>query len=63
MSNIHSSSLLVLDEPVAQQMLGNYAKENKSLEIFMCWIDVQVYLSMLYISVYTYLYIYVYIYT
>ena len=35
----------VLDEPVAQQLLGNYAKENKSLEIFMCWIDVQEYKS------------------
>ena len=35
----------VLDEPVAQQLLGNFAKENKSLEIFMCWIDVQEYKS------------------
>ena len=35
----------VLDEPIAQQMLGNYAKEYKSLEIFMCWIDVQEYKS------------------
>ena len=35
----------VLDEPLAQQMLGNYAKEFKSLEIFMCWIDVQEYKS------------------
>ena len=35
----------VLDEPIAQQMLGNYAKENKSLEIFMCWVDIQEYKS------------------
>ena len=35
----------VLDEPIAQHVLGNYAKENKSLGIFMCWIDVQEYKS------------------
>ena len=41
----HLELRAVLDEPLAQQLLGNYAKENKSLEIFMCWIDVQEYKS------------------
>jgi hypothetical protein len=43
-------------------MLGNYAKENKSLEIFMCWIDVQVYARYVYIYIYIYTYMYTYIY-
>jgi Protein kinase domain/Regulator of G protein signaling domain len=41
----HLELRAVLDEPIAQQLLGNFAKENKSLEIFMCWIDVQEYKS------------------
>ena len=30
-----------LEEPIAQQMLGNFAKEMKNMDIFMCWTDVQ----------------------
>eukprot|EP00596_Hydrurales_sp_CCMP1899_P009984 CAMPEP_0119051758 /NCGR_PEP_ID=MMETSP1177-20130426/73269_1 /TAXON_ID=2985 /ORGANISM="Ochromonas sp, Strain CCMP1899" /LENGTH=615 /DNA_ID=CAMNT_0007031075 /DNA_START=237 /DNA_END=2084 /DNA_ORIENTATION=- len=41
----HLELRAVLDEPSAQQLLGAYAKANKSLEIFMCWIDVQEYKS------------------
>ena len=41
----HLELRALLDEPVAQRALGKFAKEKKSLDIFMCWIDVQEYKS------------------
>ena len=32
-----------LEEPLAQHVLGNFAKEMKNMDIFMCWIDIQEY--------------------
>jgi len=34
-----------LEEPLAQHILGNFAKEKKNSDIFMCWIDIQEYKS------------------
>ena len=41
----HLELRAMLEEPLAQHSLGKYAKELKSLEIFMCWIDIQEYKS------------------
>ena len=34
-----------LEDPLAQHVLGNFAKEMKNMDIFMCWIDIQEYKS------------------
>jgi len=39
----HLELRILLDEPLAQQTLGVYARQKKSLDIFMCWIDIQEY--------------------
>lgn len=39
----HLEFRALLEEPLAQKMLGRYAKEKKALDIFMCWVDVQEY--------------------
>lgn len=39
----HLELRALLEEPVAQHTLGKYAREKKSLDIFMCWIDIQEY--------------------
>lgn len=35
----------MIDEPVAQAMLGKFAKDSRALDIFMCWVDIQEYKS------------------
>jgi len=37
----HLELRALLDEPIAQNMLGRFAKKLNSLDIFMCWIDIQ----------------------
>lgn len=41
----HLELRILLDEMVAQQALGNFAKKQQALDIFMCWIDIQEYKS------------------
>ena len=36
---------MMLDDPIAQRALGLFAKERKSLDIFMCWVDTHEYKS------------------
>ena len=38
----HLELRAILDEPVAQRCIGKYAKQLNSLDVFMCWIDIQV---------------------
>lgn len=37
----HLELRALLDEPISQNMLGRFAKKLNSLDIFMCWVDVQ----------------------
>lgn len=39
----HLELRTMLDEAIAQQAIGKYAKQTKALDIFMCWIDIQDY--------------------
>jgi hypothetical protein len=39
----HLELRTMLDEIIAQQAIGKYAKATKALDIFMCWIDIQDY--------------------
>jgi hypothetical protein len=39
----HLELRAMLDDPIAEKTLGKFAKEKKSLDIFMCWIDCQEY--------------------
>jgi hypothetical protein len=41
----HLELRAMLDDPISQRQIGRYAKEKKSLDIFMCWIDIQEYKS------------------
>ena len=35
----------LLEEPLAQHMIGQYAKKIKAFNIFLCWVDIQTYKS------------------
>lgn len=37
----HLELRALLDEPISQNMLGRFAKKLNSLDIFMCWVDIQ----------------------
>jgi hypothetical protein len=39
----HLELRTMLDEPIAQNAMGKYAKAMKAMDIFMCWIDIQDY--------------------
>lgn len=39
----HLELRVLLEEPVAQYMIGQYAKKIKAFNIFLCWIDIQTY--------------------
>lgn len=41
----HLELRAMMEEPLAQHTLGRYAKQKRSLDIFMCWVDVQEYKS------------------
>jgi hypothetical protein len=39
----HLELRALLEEPLAQHMIGQYAKKIKAFNVFLCWVDIQTY--------------------